>query len=471
MREYERIIGDIRESIECGRLPNGQALPSERQSALHYGVSRSTIRRAWEELEALGYVTKTGHAAPLVIGPPEWINRAERSVLGQSSPGLKPGFLGDLMQAAISSARYNFEIGMPDPELFPVADFHQILRELFTHPSREVFGYSPTVGLRRVREAIRDEYLSRSSVTAEVDQILVTAGSLQGLDLITRLWVQPGDIVIVESPSFAGALHVFRSHGARLIGIPLDQEGLRTDLLTERLHGLPVPRFLYIQPSIQNPTGITMSAKRRQALLDWARATRVPIVEDDAYGFLTDTPPLASNASAPVVYLNTFSKILAPGLRVGFLVAPGDLVRKLSSLKQLSDLHTGTLNQLVAEGWLRLGDIDSHIGRARTVYGSRLKTAIKVLLGLPQLHPYVEPTEGFYVFARVPKNLAVPRLHQEAAKQEILFAPGEPFGVQSHDFHEWIRLTVSAMPSAQIEIGLRRLAHLIQRLGGPSGPS
>ncbi len=466
MREFERVMRDIKQSIDHGRLLNGQALPSERQSALHYRVSRSTIRRAWQELEAIGYITWTSQSTPTVIGPPQWPTRVERSPVGRMAPELQPGFLGDLMQAAVSPARYNFEIGMPDPELFPVTDFHRILRELFGNPSREVFGYSPTAGLERVRQAIREEYLFRRGLKPQMEEILVTAGSLQGLDLLTRLWVQPGDVVVVESPTFAGALHVFRSHGARIVGIPVDQEGLRTDLLPTLLRGLPTPRFLYVQPVAQNPTGVTLSANRREALMAWARSVHVPIVEDDAYGFLADTPPLAALDFFPVVYLNTFSKILAPGIRVGFLVAPADLVRQLASLKQLSDLHTGTLSQLVAEGWLRMADIDAHIQRARTIYGSRIKTAVKVLSGIPELEPFAEPSQGFYLFARVPSGTAVPHLHQEAVKQEILFAPGEPFGVERHEFPEWIRLAVSAQPTAQIETGLRRLAHLIRREAG-----
>lgn len=471
MRQYELIVRDIQEAIEHDRLARGSRLPSERQSALFYRVSRSTIRRAWQELEARGYVSWGEQSAPLVIGQPQWPERAERSSVGRLAPDVQRGFLSDLMQAAVSPVRYNFEIGMPDPDLFPVLDFQQILRELFTNPSRDVFGYSPTAGLDRVRHAIREEFLGRRGLHPPVEEVLVTAGSLQGLDLLTRLWVRPGDLVVVESPTFAGALHVFRSHGARVVGVPVDEAGIRADLLPTLLHGLPRPRFLYVQPVAQNPTGVTMSQERRRLLLAWVRTSGVPVVEDDAYGFLSDVPPLAVDRSVPLVYLNTFSKLLAPGIRVGCLVGPSDLIRQLVALKQLSDLHTSTLSQLLAEGWLRMSDVDLHISRARTIYGARLKTAHKVLADLPHLTPYAAPAMGFYVFAQLPPDVSLSHLHQQAANQDLLFAPGEPFGIEPSDFGQWIRLAVGSQSTAQIETGLRRLARLIERerRGGSSG--
>ncbi len=409
----------------------------------------------------------------MVIGRPQWPVRAERSAVGRITTELGPSFLGDLMQAAVSSARYNFEVGMPDPDLLPVQEFQQILRELFSSPARDVFGYSPTLGLQRVRQAIRDVYLAGRGLQPKLEEVLVTAGSLQGLNLLTRLWVRAGDVVVVESPTFAGALHIFRAHGATVVDVPVDQFGMRTDLLPQLLHGRPTPRFLYIQPVGQNPTGVTLSAERRQVLVTWANATGVPIVEDDAYGFLSDVLPLAAqDPSLPLVYLNTFSKILSPGIRVGCVVAPADLIRQLVSLKQLSDLHTGTLSQLVVEGWLRLGNVDAHIARSRSVYGARLKTAEKVLSKFPRLNLYATPSHGFYLFVQLPSGLKAADLQNEAAKQELLFATGDPFGV-GRKFSQWMRLAVGAQPVAQIETGLWRLARLVDRhsFRGSSGPS
>lgn len=468
MHSYQRVYEAIRSDIEHGHHASGSRLPPERLSASQYHVSRSTIRRAWQELEAMGYVTWADKATPVVIGNPEWPDRVGRSAVGRLAPEREPGFLSDLMQAAISPARYNFEIGTPDPDLLPVGDFQHILRELLSYASRDVFGYSPTAGLARVRQALREEYLARRGYFPKAEEILVTAGSLQGLDLLTRLWVRPDDIIAVENPTFAGALHIFRSHGARIVGIPIDEDGIRVDLLMERFDDRSKPRFLYVQPVAQNPTGISLSSSRRQALIEWAQETHVPVVEDDAYGFLVDTPPLASQAPDRAVYLNTLSKILAPGIRVGCLVAPQDVIRQLVSLKQLSDLHTSTLSQLLAEGWLRLGEVDIHIRRARTVYAARLKTALKLVDHLP-LKPYARPTTGFYLFAQLPAGVLAAPLHHQAAQQELLFALGEPFGAQATDFPDWIRLAVNAHPQAQIETGLRRLARLIDTAAGSSG--
>lgn len=464
-RQYEAVAHAIAENILQGHFSIGSKLPPERATAGQYAVSRSTVRRAWRELEAMGYIMWSDQSTPIVVRPPQWPQRVERSAAGRLAYDTSPTFLGDLMQAAVSSARYNFEIGMPDPDLLPIQDFQQILRELFSYPSREVFGYSPTLGLERVRRAIVEEFIMRRGFSVPPANVLVTAGSLQGLDLLTRLWVRRGDVIVTESPTFAGALHVFRSHGAEVIGIPIDSSGIRVDVLESSLRTIQ-PRFVYVQPVGQNPTGVTMSRERQAQLMGWAKKSGVPLVEDDAYGFLAETgaPPLSADAvGVPIVYLNTFSKILAPGIRVGFLTAPSDLIRQLVSLKQLSDLHTGTLSQLVAEGWLRQGRVDAHIQRARTVYGARLKTVSKVLKSVSELTPFAEPSHGFYVFAQLPAGISAQRLHNRASERDILFAPGEPFSPQG-DFSQWIRLAVSAQPTAQIETGIRRLARLIDDL-------
>ena len=463
MKAYQRIADQIRQIIEEGSLNPGDPLPSERQTAERYGVSRSTIRRAWQDLESMGYITWVDQSSPTVVGPSAWPQKVERSSMGRVAPTAQPGFLSDLMQAAVSPARYNFEIGMPDPDLLPVADFQRIMHELFSYPSRDVFGYSPTTGLTRVRQALREEYLARRQFEPALDQILVTAGSLQGLDLLTRLWVKPGDIVITENPTFAGALHVFRAHGAQVVGVPIDAEGIQMDLLDAAARRHPRPKFVYVQPVAQNPTGVSLGPARRRLLLEWARDSHIPIIEDDAYGFLSGHPPLAATPGAMVVYLNTLSKILSPGIRVGCLVAPPDLIRQLVSLKQLSDLHTSTLSQLVAEGWLRMGDVDTHISRARTIYASRLKTALKVLEATRVLTPFTTTGLGFYLFARLETHTSVNYLHQEGSRQDLLFAPGEPFGAGPADFRQWIRIAVGAQPAAQIETGLRRLARLVER--------
>lgn len=463
VRQFEVVSQAIQHAITKGQYQAGTVLPSERITAEAHGVSRSTVRRAWRELEALGYLNWVRDSSPVVAHRSEWSGRVLPTEVGRLAPGIGPTFLGDLMQAAISPIRYNFEIGTPEPDLFPVADFHQILGELFASPAPEVFGYSPTVGLERVRRAIAEEYLARRGILAPIENILVTAGSLQGLDLLTRLWVRPGDLIVTESPTFAGALHVFHAHGAKILGIPMDASGIRTDLLTSLCRNLS-PRLVYVQPVAQNPTGATLAAERRQALIDWAVKTGVPIIEDDAYGFLagSDTPSLMTlSAAAPIVHLNTFSKVLAPGLRVGVVVAPPDVIRQLVALKQLSDLHTATLSQLVVEGWLRLGQVDRHIRRAQLLYGTRLKTATKFLARDQTLNLFLEPQQGFYLFARLPHGLRSQPLHHLARSREVLFAVGDPFS-PAQDMPDWIRISVSARPVAQIEVGLRRLVRLVQ---------
>ncbi|WP_020375942.1 PLP-dependent aminotransferase family protein [Sulfobacillus thermosulfidooxidans] len=466
MRAFQKVAEKIRLDIENGVWRIGDTLSSERQMAQQYQVSRSTIRRAWEELETMGYIKWDAFSPPQIINVPQWPTAIARSSLTQwNQAQTKPvsSFLSDLMSAAASQARFNFEIGMPDASLLPIFELESVIRELFTQRTREVFSYSPTAGIDRVREAIAEEFLGRRNLHLSPDHLLITSGSLQALDLLSSLWIRPGDIVITESPTFAGALQIFRAHGAQIIGIDVGTEGVNPAQMKDALSRHDT-RLIYLQPYYQNPTSVSMSEATRQALLDLAIFYHVPIIEDDAYGFLAPghSLPLRAykGAEEHVIYINTFSKILAPGLRVGFIAGPPDLIYQLTQIKQLGDLHTGTVSQLLVEGWLRSGNIDQYIQAVRKVYAERIQTAKQLLpqLGFPI---WGNPHNGFYVFAELPRSLSALSFHQYAAKRDVLFAPGLAFGTDDQ-FRHWIRLCVSTANPMAIHTGLARLSRLVK---------
>ncbi|MCY0907407.1 MAG: PLP-dependent aminotransferase family protein [Sulfobacillus thermosulfidooxidans] len=461
--QFQRVADEIRRAIEQGRWHVGEALPSERKTAEEFGVSRSTVRRAWEELQSLGYVHWTAASAPIVVNIPLRPVPINPSLIGKDLP-YRPSstFLSDLMSAASSSARYNFEIGMPDPDLLPIHELQEIVRDLLSQHVREVFSYSPTQGIARVRQALSEEYLSRRGVAADPDNILITSGSLQGLDYVTSLLSRAGDYIVTESPTFAGALQIFASHGAQVLAVPMDEEGIRVEPLAQALAQHPV-RMIYVQTFFHNPTSTVMSLARRQAVLALSQKYQVPIVEDDAYGFLATANPQPLYAlapgDAPVIYLNTLSKLLAPGLRVGMVVAPRDIIQYLSQRKQLGDLHTGTVTQLLVEGWLRSGNVTQHIARAQTIYASRMRIASE-LIRRRGLFLFGHPTGGFYLFVQLPKHINAYALHDYAAQRDVLFAPGEAFGIGDR-YRGWIRLCVSALGTTAIQNGMARFFRML----------
>ncbi len=463
MTQFERVADGIRQDIEQGILHVGDLLASERKTAERYSVSRSTVRRAWQKLQALGYVHWTTLSAPTVVNIPLRPHDVSPSAMGKDMREVpRSSFLSDLMSAAGSAARYNFEIGMPDPDLLPLRELQEVVRDLFSQHVREVFSYSPTQGIARVRQALSEEYLLRRGVEADPDDILITSGSLQGLDYVTDLLAGAGDVIVTEAPTFAGALQVFSSHGAQVLALPMDGEGIALAPLERALTHSRV-RMVYLQTFFQNPTSAVMSLARRHAVLALCKKFEVPIVEDDAYGFLAvkDTQPLRAldPGGHHVIYLNTLSKLLAPGLRVGLVVAPRDVVRYLSLRKQIGDLHTGTVTQLLVEGWLRSGNVTQHIARAQSVYSGRLRTASE-LVRSHGLRVHGSPTSGFYLFVHLPSRINAYALHEYAANREVLFAPGAAFGI-GDAYGDWIRICVSALSTTAIHNGLARLFRML----------
>jgi 2-aminoadipate transaminase len=473
---YRRLVAALRRSIEDGALPLGARLPSERRLSSALGLSRTTVQTAYRELEALGYVESRRGSGTYVCGRPEWPSQPRASAIpkhtfARRAKAAGNTFLLDLMHAASTLHRYAFETGMPDPRLMPVRAFHAIIEDLFSQRSAEWVSYSPTQGVPQLRQALTHTLLPlRGLHGVRPEEVLITTGSLQGLDLVSKLFLEPGDTVLVEEPSFPGATQIFRSFGAELVGVPVDEEGLVVDHLQEVLARVK-PKLLYVQPTLQNPTGAVLSARRRARLLDVASRWRTPIVEDDAYGLLLgqDAPPAlkARDEEGLVIYLGTVSKILSPGLRVGYLVADEGLVRALSHVKQLTDLHTSTVSQFLVEGWLTTADVRGHLRTCQRVYGERLRLALDCLRRHPLIEPYIEPQGGIYVFGRILTGIQAARLRVESAERGVIFAPGDAFAVAG-GLQDCLRLCVGASDLAALRVGLGRLLRLVEELQTPA---
>ena len=430
MPVYLQIYERIRRDIETGVVSVGDSLPSERQLQKLFGVSRTTVQSAYNQLEAMGYVTRHAARGTFVASPPQWPSAVKLEAkfrYARAWERLHNTFLEDLMESASRDYTFDFEAGRPDVELFPLSEMQFALEHLFSKKSRDVLLYSPTMGLPVLRQAISEIVLPQRGIDpVPVENVLITSGAMQAIDLIAKLFIEPNDVVVVAKPTFPGALQRFATQGAQIVGIPVDSEGMDVDRLASVVRERR-PSLIYTQPTCQNPTGVTLSPTRRKYLLRLAADYNIPVVEDDACGFLSSKNTEALRAQdEDVLYVGTFSKLVAPGLRVGYVVAPANIAHRLAGVKQVTDLHTGSIGQLLLESWLTMDGSTEHVQRCRGVYRERLRTAIDTLRGSAVV-PIYPAEDGFYLFCSLPIGCSARALQQRGAKRSVIFASGDAF--------------------------------------------
>ncbi len=361
--------------------------------------------------------------------------------------------------------------GLPDPRVFDprLAEIgERVLKEHLTYALQ----YSPTAGVTEFRKVLIDFTKEKGVKVKDEDDIIVTTGSQEALYLIGRVLVDPGDIVIVEEPTYLAAANVFREHGAVFEAIPLDSEGMQTDVLEERLKELKregkKPKLAYLVPTCQNPSGSTMIQERRKHLIELAEEYDFLIVEDDPYSFFTFEPIVfdylkSLDKNYRVLYVSTFSKILAPGLRLGWVIAHRDLVRYIELAKQTVDLHSSTLSQFVAMEAIKSGIVEDTIERARSIYREKRDAMMEALEEyMSELATWTRPVGGFFTMVYLKYELNTKEIVQEALmKYKVAYVPGESFFPVSHKKNT-MRLNFSYPPSDKIREGVRRIASLIR---------
>jgi 2-aminoadipate transaminase len=364
----------------------------------------------------------------------------------------------------------SFAAGYPDPSLFGWDEVRSIAAELLATREPATLQYGPTGGYQPLLEALLP-VLDARGIRAGLDELLITSGSQQGIDLVARLFVDPGDVVLVELPTFTGGIAAFKNMQATLAGVRQDADGISLDHLDEvwqshRGRGRAV-KLLYVIPNFQNPTGRLLSLAKRLRLLEWAARRDVLIVEDDPYGSLyfedvasaAETRPLrADDVEGRVIYLSTVSKTLAPGLRVGWLVAPASLVDRFDTAKQSADLMTGSLDQRIVHEALRRGVIDRLAPALRALYRRKrdlMQDALRATLG--DRLTWDVPKGGFFLWATLPTGQHDNALLDRALRQRLVFVVGSAFHVDGTG-HDAIRLSFSAPPEDRIAEGVRRLA-------------
>jgi 2-aminoadipate transaminase len=363
----------------------------------------------------------------------------------------------------------SFGGGLPAPDVFPVEEFNAACDRVLRNHGAMALQYSTTEGFLPLREMIA-RHSARYGIKITPDNVLITSGSQQALDLLGKILIDPGDRILVESPTYLAAIQAWNAYGAEFITVPMDSDGMNTDYLEEALRA--GPKFIYVLPNFQNPTGETLSLERRRKLIALADQYGVPIVEDDPYGqlryegdhlpsivvldsqFRDDTTPCYRGN---VIYLSTFSKTLAPGLRLGWVVAPPEVISKLVQAKQGADLHTATFNQLVAFEVARGGFLDRHIHTIRDVYGRRRNLMMTAMeREFPSEVSWTHPQGGLFIWGTLPTYMDAKDLLKTCLERKVAFVPGEPFHPTGGGKNT-MRINFSNATHDEIELGIRRL--------------
>ena len=395
-----------------------------------------------------------------------WAHRyAQRTKTAKSS------IIRELLKLTQRPEVISFAGGLPAPEIFPVERFREACQQVLTTNPAIALQYGPTEGYRPLRELIV-AHMARYGILATVDNILITSGSQQALDLIAKLLINRGDRILVESPTYLGALQAFDLMGAEYVTVPTDDDGLQTSEMERALRS--GPKFMYILPNFQNPGGTTLARSRRDELVLLSDKYGIPIIEDDPYGQLRyegeHIPPLVvldrtnllrdnGYLLGNVIYLSTFSKVLAPGLRLGWIVAPPDVITHLVQLKQSTDLHTSSFTQMVAYEVARDGFMEEHVKLIRRVYKERRDAMLGALHDyFPSEVSWTHPHGGLFLWVTLPPGIDTMKLLDTALRQDVAFVPGEPFFPSGQETGSHMRLNFSNARPEQIREGIRRLS-------------
>ena len=361
--------------------------------------------------------------------------------------------------------------GRPDPETFPANDIKEIVQNILTKDSARALQYSNTEGLSELRKCIID-YLEKDGIKGDLDNIVISSGSQQGLDLVGKVFLNPGDVAIVELPSYSSALDAFRSYGGELVGIPIDEEGMRMDLLEEKLTQLKSKgekvKFIYTISNFQNPAGLTMSLSRRKKIIEIAHKFNIFIIEDNPYEQIRfEGDPLPSIYSLDnigfVISLGTFSKIICPGLRIAWILGNKEIIRKIVILKQAADLCTSMLNQLMVYEYIKFGNLDKNIKSNIEIYKKKSDIMLNALKKyFPPEVTWTKPQGGFFVFVTLPEYINADEMFKEAIEENVAYVIGSAFFVNGKG-QNTMRLSFSQSSMEDIEEGIKRLGKVIKK--------
>jgi 2-aminoadipate transaminase len=393
-------------------------------------------------------------------------------LFAERSEKVKTSAMRDMMSITDRPEVISLASGMPDTKAFPKDLLESVFVDMARHHSAELLQYTPTDGILGVKERIA-EVMAAENITADVDNILVTTGGQQAIDLITRVLVDPGDTIITEAPTYPGAVPSFLSFQAEAVQIDLDDDGMRIDLLEEQLERLDregiTPKFIYTIPTFQNPAGVTMSLERRKRLVEIARERELLVLEDNPYGMLRYSgEPLPTlrelDGGNFVIYLGTFSKILSPGLRMGWIEGPSPVVEKCNIAKAAADLNSSGPAQFLITSYFEQADWRDWVKTAGAIYKSRRDAMLAALdRYFPAEATWTRPDGGLFIWATLPEMIDTTDLLARALRSNVAFVPGEGayLGSGTSRGKNSMRLNFSGVPEDRITEGVRRIGEVV----------
>lgn len=359
----------------------------------------------------------------------------------------------------------SFAGGNPSPDSFPQDALSRLAAEIIRNDGRSVLQYGVTAGISSLKETVLDR-LSKIGIHADSAETIITSGSSQGINLAARVFLNPGDRILVESPTFLGALQTFYLYQADVKNVRMDECGLIPEDLEEKIKQHR-PKFLYTIPTFQNPTGRTLSEARRKQVLDICEKYDVLVLEDDPYRDLRYSgeallPIKSMDTSSRVIYLYSFSKIISPGLRVGAAVADKEIIAKINICKQGEDVHTANLSQALVDAYCRSGQLENHIAETNAMYSKQLQAMLELLRAeFPKQVKYTQPEGGLFIWAELPEGIDTKAVFDKALEKKVVFVPGEHFYCETPKKNT-LRLNYSMASIQQIETGMKRLAEVVK---------
>lgn len=377
---------------------------------------------------------------------------------------LQPSAIREILKYASVPGMISFAAGNPAPEAFPSEQLAKISARLFAERPVDLLQYSVTEGYAPLREAIKARY---PQYFREHDNIIITSGAQQVMELSAKVLCNEGDTIIMEEPVFIGTLNAFRSTNVNLVGVPLEKDGMNISLLEKALKENKNTRFIYCIPNFQNPTGIVTSLAKRKAIYELARKYDVMILEDNPYGETRFSgEPIDSIKSfdedGRVIYAGTFSKVISPGLRVGYAIAPAPVIAKITVCKQVADVHTPINNQILVHEFMTSDEYDKHLASLAPIYKrkSDIMTALLDIELAPRVE-YIAPTGGLFIWCTLPDQINMPEFCKEAVQRGVAVVPGNAFLLDEKAPCSCIRLNYSTPTDEQIEEGVKLLGELL----------
>jgi len=475
---YLQLKNQFRELILSEIYKPDTKLPPTRQLADMLKINRNTVLTAYEELEADGMVYSHVGQGTFVSDVSEYRDKRERAFqrkfnwTNYFSAELDESALFSLVQlyrSCIAKAKISFGGAHPDDELYPVDLVKRCFNSILREEQSEILRYGPIEGYYPLREHLANR-MKNKGIETTAENVFITSGSQQALEIASRMLIETGNYVITEEPTYTGALSIFNTLRAKIIGVPLEKDGLNLDLLEDSLKKYN-PKFIYTIPNFQNPTGITMSISKRKKLIFLAEKYNVPIIEDDVSGDLRfegeELLPLkALDRTGQVIYISSLSKELIPGFRVGWAVLNESIRDRFIALKQVEDLTTNTISQAILYKFCSRGYLKTHLRRIRRIYRERRDTMIRSIRKyFPKDIEVLKPNGGLSVWVKFPQEIDLTPIFDACLKSGVIFSLGSLFYDSTHGKNE-MRLCYSANSPERIEEGIKILGEIIAETTG-----